>query len=211
MPNKPLFVDSKEQALIDRVLDVFLSKGIKSITMDDVAVLLHVSKKTLYKYVKNRPELVFKAANLQIIKDKENINAIVAKNLNAIDENKEIAEYTIKTLAKMNPQVHYDMYHYFPKAAQVFEDYKTQFLYEVLVTNIQKGKKEGLYCSESNEKVLAKMYINKIDMVFDGRLFPPGQFNFPDVFFTFIMHHMRGMGTSKGIEIIDKMIDKNCK
>lgn len=208
---KPIFADSKEEALIDRVLDVFLKNGIKSITMDDVAVLLHVSKKTLYKYVKNRPELVFKAASLQIYKDKTNIRAIVDKGLNAVEENMEIARYTIETLAKMNPQVHYDMYHHFPKAAIVFDNYKSEFLMEVVVSNVLKGKAEGLYCSNCNEQILARIYNNKLDMVFDGQLFPTDQFNFPDVFSTFITHHMRGMATAKGMELIDKMSDKNCK
>ena len=208
---KPTFIDTKEELLIDRVLDVFLKNGIKTITMDDVAVLLHVSKKTLYKYVKNRPELVYKAALLQTWKDRVNIRAIVELGLNAIEENMAIAEYTVKVLTNMNPQVHYDLYHHFPKAAFLFDEYKSTFLTQIVEENIIKGKKEGLYRSDTNEQIQSRMYNHKIDMVFNGQLFPADKFPFVEVFNSFMTHHMRGMSTEKGIELLEKLNDKLCK
>ena len=201
---KPFFSNKKEDSLIEKVLDVFLKNGIKTITMDNVAVLLHVSKKTLYKYVKNRPELVSKAFSCLIWKDQLKIRAIVNKGLNAIEENQEIAEYTILTLSKMNPKVHFDMYNYYPKAGQIFDDYKTTFLTDLVIENIRKGKKEGLYLSEVNEHVMSKMYCNNFDMCFNSNFSPSNQFNFTDFYLTYLMHHMRGMCTPKGIELIEK-------
>ena len=82
---------------------------------------------------------------------------------------------------------------------------------DIVTTNIQKGKKEGLYSSSVNEHIMARMYNHKIDMCFNGQIFPANQFSFPDVFFTFISHHMRGMATSKGIELIEKISEKQYK
>ena len=55
------FIDEKEILLIEQISEVYLNKGIKAITMDGIAKELHVSKKTLYKYVENKSELVEKS------------------------------------------------------------------------------------------------------------------------------------------------------
>ena len=74
-------VDEKEIALIERVSGVFLKKGMKRVTMDDVAKELSVSKKTLYKYVKNRKELVMKSTYFHVQRDQSKVREIQAKNM----------------------------------------------------------------------------------------------------------------------------------
>lgn len=200
-----IFKNSKEQELMQRVLEVFLSQGVKNITMDDVANELHISKKTLYKYVKNRKELVTKTTKLQVLIDTESINEIISKRFNAIEENIEITNYSLVNLSKVNSSVHSDLEKYFIDAWKVWVEYQKSFIYSKVLNNLINGIKEGLYLESINPEIIARIYMSKIDMVFNGDIFPAESFKFSDVYISLITQHMRGIATSKGLEELDKL------
>jgi len=208
---KPLFKDPKEQDLIQKVGLVFIEKGMKAMTMDDIASELHVSKKTLYKYVKNRSELVTKCVKLRVHIEMENRTMLQAAGLNAIEENLKILEFTGQVVGNTNAKMHQDMEKYFPEAFAVIEEYKNNFMFNSVVRNIENGTKEGLYCSQANPKILARMYVAKIDLVFDGKTFPKDEFNFGDVLKQIIIHNMRGLATAKGIKLLEELTGQKYK
>ena len=49
---------SMQEKIFSKAEELFMQYGIKSITMDDVAKALGMSKKTLYQYVKDKNDLV---------------------------------------------------------------------------------------------------------------------------------------------------------
>jgi len=208
---KPLFKDPKEQDLIQKVALVFIEKGMKAMTMDDIASELHVSKKTLYKYVKNRSELVTKCVKLRVHKEMENRMMLQAAGLNAIQENLKILEFTGQVVGNANSKMHEDLERYFPEAFGIIEEYKNNFMFNSVVRNIENGTKEGLYCSQANPKILARMYVAKIDLVFDGKTFPKDEFNFGDVLKQIIIHNMRGLATAKGIKLLEELTGQKYK
>jgi len=208
---KPLFKDSKEQALIQKVGYVFTTKGMKAMTMDDIARELHVSKKTLYKYVKNRSELVTKCVRLRIHIQRETRTMLAAAGLNAIEENFKIIEFNSQVISKTSARVHDDLEKHFPEAFAEIQDYTNNFLLDAVIANIEKGIKEGLYCEQVNAKILAKMYISKIDLVFDGLTFPLDEFKLENVLSTVVIHNMRGMATTKGIKVLEEFTNVKFK
>lgn len=199
------FRDEKEASLINDALEVFLAHGLKKVTMDDVAKHLKVSKKTLYKYVKNRKDLVRKTTTLQVHLDQKNINMIEDKNLNAIEENIEITQYTVNNLNKLHPDIHSDLEQYFSDSWEIFKAHQGEFLFTTVAKNLEKGKAEGLYNKNINTEIVTLIYISKIDMVFNGNIFPIEKFKFSEVFKTLILQHMRGIATEKGIKTLDKL------
>ena len=190
---RTLFEDPKEMDLITRVSFVLNEKGLKNMTMDDIAAELHVSKKTLYKYVKNRAELVKKCMQLRIGAEVENREKISNLGLNAIEEHLKIIQYTSEILSKSNDKIHTDLERFFPDAWQVIVDYKKNYLLPSIVRNIEKGQREGLYCANVSAKIIATMYIAKIDLVFDGVTFPKGEFSFDKVLQAIVQHHLRNV------------------
>lgn len=204
---KPLFKDDKELALIQRVALVFLEKGMKAMTMDDIAVELHVSKKTLYKYVKNRSELVKKCVQLRVYKEIENRTMIQSAGLNAVEETLKMTEFSAQIIANSHEKMHSDLQNYFPESFKLINDFKSGFLYETVLKNIQKGISEGLYLASIKPEIIAKMYIAKIDLVFDGETFPTNQYKFKDVLNQVAQHQIRGMATKKGAELLENLIN----
>ncbi len=203
-------MDSQEFDLYRRTTEVYMRKGIKKITMDDMSRELKVSKKTLYKYVKNRAELVDKSMEWKLNLDIKVLTGITEKKLNAIEELWEMSSYHVGHLKMIHPSLHQDLAKYYKEAWKKFNDFtKVGFLYSNVVDNIKKGISEGYYRSDFNVEVIAKLYLNKIDMVFDPTVFPPTTYNFGDVCREMVKYHLCGIATEKGLLEMKKFWEDN--
>jgi RNA polymerase sigma factor (sigma-70 family) len=137
-------IEPKETELIGKVMHLFLKYGIKSLTMDDIARHLGVSKKTIYKYVTDKNDLVAKAMRTQLEDERCAICSINERGLNAIDEFFEVSRFVMELLSNVHPSIHYDMAKYHTEVFHTgFRERQAQ-VYECIFTNMEKGKKEGL-------------------------------------------------------------------
>ena len=199
-------MDAKEREVIEQARWLFLRNGIRSMTMDDVSKEMGISKKTLYLYVKNKAELVTKVMDRIIEGDTEIVDAICAKALNSIDELFEIMSYVSGKLKDINPSIHYDLEKYYPKAWKNFCNFKQKYIFECMLKNINKGKQEGLYREDLNAEVITLLFVSKMDLTFDGKMFPPNKFSFPEVYLEMMRYHIRGIASDEGLKYLKKKV-----
>ncbi len=197
-----------EQQLIEQVMRLFMRYGIKSLTMDDIARQLGVSKKTIYKYVSDKNDLVRRAVETQSIEERASIQKICDSGLNAIDEIFEISKVVSEILSQVHPSVHYDLEKYHPEAWCVATKLRQDHVYKCVFGNLTKGKEDGLYREDLNCDVIARIYIAKMDVLFDGVVFPPQQFNFQEVYLEFFRYHIRGIASEKGLKYLIEKVKK---
>ncbi len=197
-------MEEKELELVGQALGVFMQYGIKSVTMDDMSRHLGISKKTLYKFVKDKNDLVKKALLFQCGLEQKVINEIRSKGLNAIDEMFEIGQFISGLLKGMHPSIHYDLEKYH---AEVFQETMLKhqsYIFTCMQTNLEKGLEEGVYRKDLNADVISKIYLRKIDVVFDAEVFPPSEISFEEVYAILFRYHIRGIANKKGIEYLEK-------
>ena len=147
--------------IIEKVTSLYLRYGIKSVTMDDVARHLGVSKKTLYTYVKDKKELVERVVDGQIEEHICQDAQLKSQNLSAIQEMLLVFKKVSEVLQNMNPSYQYDLNKYYPQLCDKFLGFKKEQLYKNIRENLIKGKKEGIYRKEINEDIIAKMNTDK--------------------------------------------------
>jgi hypothetical protein len=195
-------MDQKLVQIIENTSDIFMRYGIKSVTMDDVARELKISKKTLYKYVDDKLDLVCKVMHMQCSMDQKFMSGFTAESSNAIDESLMMTEYVGGKLKSIHPSIHYDLEKYYPEAWGMFYDHKHEYIYNSMVANLERGIAEGLYRDNLNVEIIAKLYVSKIDIIFDPSVFPVSQFNFNDVHIEMVGYHIRGIASPDGIEYL---------
>lgn len=193
-------MEEKYSQILQGALETFMSLGIKSVTMDDIASRLGVSKKTLYKYVSDKEDLIMKS--LQVHHDSECsfIEKMKEQNLNAIDENFEISRNIIAQIQNIHPSVMFDMDKYYPRAKKMFEDYKQEVVYKWVQDNLERGIKEGLYRDDMNVQIIAGLYVTRMDDLFNPHYFPSTEFAFKDVYLESFRYHLRGIASDKGLK-----------
>ena len=192
-------MDEKFSEILLKSSEVFMRYGLKSVTMDDIAREIKVSKKTIYKYVKDKSDLLCNVMQGNCTCDVMVIDEILDLKLNAIDEIIEIGRYVAGQLKMMHPSIHYDMEKYYPEVWQLFETHKTNYLYGCVADNMARGIKEGLYRDNLNIEIMVKLYLSKIDLVFDATIFPPNKFNFVEVYMELLRYHIKGIASDKGV------------
>src|SRR5512141_1922161 len=140
-------MEAKERILV-KANELFNRYGIRSVSMDDIAAHLSMSKKTLYLYYTDKDELVNAVFDIALTTNKSNCLECTKKGENAIHEiflSFDIMEEMLKT---MNPSVLFDMQKYHPSAFKKFDDFKNSFLYKIIKANLDRGVKEELYREE---------------------------------------------------------------
>jgi TetR/AcrR family transcriptional regulator, cholesterol catabolism regulator len=192
--------------ILFRVRDLYRKYGIKSITMDDVASELGISKKTLYQFVADKDDLVGKYIDYEIELRQEEICKCFKIGFNAIEELFEISGFMNKMMRDQNPATEHDLRKYYPHHYQKTVKTRRERMYSYVLSNLRKGKEEGLYRKDMDEEIIAKLYLSRSENIHFNELFTIEEFTSVKLFTELLVYHVRGIATEKGIIVLEKKI-----
>jgi len=178
--------------------------GIRSITMDEIATTLGISKKTIYQFFTDKDDLVFAVIGQEIGKNEDECTQYRNEASNAIHEIFLAVEDLEELLKYTNPLMLYDLEKYHPRAFQKIKDYKYQFLQEATLENLRRGIEEGLYRKDIHLDIVAKSRIEAAFLVFNPDLFPHSRYSMSEVNFELALLFMHGVASEKGKKLIEQ-------
>ncbi len=199
--------EREEQILADSSM-LFMRFGVKSLTMDDIAKQLRISKKTLYKFVSDKADLVKRCMLQSCVEDQEQVGKILKQKGNAIDLLFEVSEFVIKRLANVHPAIFFDLEKYHPEAMRVFDSHREDFIASTITKNMQKGVDEGLFRNDMNISIVTKIYLNSINQALHGTLFNNNDYSVSDIYKELFIYHVRGIASEKGLKYLNDKISK---
>ncbi|WP_111708952.1 TetR/AcrR family transcriptional regulator [Lutibacter citreus] len=197
-----------KQSILDKTADIFLKFGYKSVTMDDIANDLGMSKKTLYKYFKNKEDLVDQATLCFHERCLNKINGICSSGYNAIEENFEVKKIFKDLLQTSDESPMYQLKRYYPKTYNKVIGKEFKEFQNCLIENLNNGIKEGLYRTNINKSVLSRFYFALIFSVHDDELFTYKNNSLSKLEINALEYHTRAIATPKGIKELDKQLAK---
>jgi len=184
--------------------ELFLQAGIKSVTMDDVARHLGVSKKTIYQVFKDKSELVTALVQMRLNTNIEAISTLMSNTGNMIGELLNLDNCAREIFSRVNPIVLHDLQRYYPEAWQLFQQFKTGFLVSVIEKLLNKGIAQGYIRPNLDVKIMAVVRVNQIELGFNQQVFPLAVFNMFDVQNQLMQHFNHGICTPKGIAALNE-------
>lgn len=196
-----MFTEQQEKWL-KRVDELFLRFGIKSITMDDVARELGISKKTLYQFVESKDDLVQKLLSRHIEQEKNICEVLFASASNALEEMFLVIDSDTQQLKQMKANVIHDLQRYHHEAWIKVSQYQRGFLYTIVRGNIERGIGEGLYRSDIDVDIIAKLHIAGSLQLFNEDNFPSATYKYDQVFRQYMLHYLYGIVSEKGLAIL---------
>ena len=198
---------------IERILhggeELFLKAGIKSVTMDDIAKHLGMSKKTIYQFFKDKNELVTALVKKKLKEDEEEMVEYISRSANVIEEMIAMTKCSEEMFSRINPIVIHDMQKYHPEAWAEFQRFKSEVLISTLEELLTKGIKQGYIRSEIDVRIVARMRVNTVELGFNTTIFPVAEFNTWKVQTQFLDHFNYGICTLKGYKLLNQY--KNIK
>jgi len=192
------------ERILKAALELFFSYGIRSITMDDIARHLSISKKTIYHFFEDKDQIVHTLTMLDMKENEEMMKEISTKAKDAVDEILQAMECMTDQLSKFHPSLIYDLQKFHPKSWREFRRFTEEHSLSSVVLNLKKGIRQGLYRTDINIPVLARLRIEEISMGMDPQIYPPQQFDLRKVELELLKHFLYGILTVKGQKVLEQ-------
>lgn len=191
-------MDLKLNAILEQSTRLFMKYGIKSLTMDDIANELKVSKKTLYLFVTDKQDLVLKTLEKYCSDDKQMVAEIQKQATNAMEESLMITKHVKTKFASIHPSIHYDLEKYYPEAWQMMNNHQLHFVFDTIKKNLEKGMEEGFYRDDLIPDVIARAFVTKVYAMTDRTDAVLQQYDFGTIYAELMRYHLRGIASEKG-------------
>ena len=190
--------------ILKSALELFFRFGIKSVTMDDIAKHLAMSKKTIYQFFRDKDEVVHTLLQTELKRDMDDFTEIANTASNVVEEVFNHMKKMHEIFHNINPNIFYDLRKYHPRTWDMFHDFRTNFVLKQVIDAIEKGKKDGLVRADIQSDVISRLRVEEIDMGFNPGIFPPDKFRILDVQLAMTEHFLYGICTLKGHKLINK-------
>ena len=181
---------------------LFSNHGIKSVTMDDIAKHLGMSKKTIYLHFQDKNDLI----NILIKNRLENQECLIGDTVqnseNAIDEVFKCVTEVQAMLSNIHPTFMYDLQKYYTEAWKMFRKFRNESLYKNIYDNLVRGVSEGYYRKDMNLEVLTNLRLETIDLVFNQAIYSIKDYSISLIMKEISEHFLYGISTLEGHQLI---------
>ncbi|NVK49542.1 MAG: TetR/AcrR family transcriptional regulator [Cyclobacteriaceae bacterium] len=189
------------EKILEAAIEQFSKYGVRSVTMDDIARHLGISKKTLYQEFADKKELV-KTAFDQILKlDQNKIEAFMnGSDDQVIETLVHLSRMMRERLQSINPVTIMEVQKYFPEAWQIFVRHKEEVILSQMMEILERGKNLGYFRKEIEVPILARIRVDQITSAMDSTNFQDANYDIVKIQLEMMDHFLHGIFTEKGRE-----------
>jgi len=191
--------------------DLFMQYGLRSVSMDDIANSLGMSKKTIYQFYADKDELVNAVVGSIIDTNQDHCDCDRKKADNAIHEVFLAMDMVAQMFSSMNPSVLFDMQKYYPVAFQKFTKHKNDYLYGVMIDNLRRGVAEELYRPELKIELMARYRVECMLIPFNPDFHTKVKANLAEIHEHITFHFLFGLVSQKGYKLTLKYLEDRKK
>ncbi len=193
--------DKSKRRIYEAARDLFLRRGFSSVSMDDLAAEVGVSKKTIYKFFSSKSRLVEELVNTHLDQDQEVIQKIIDTAKDPIYAMVAISRLIYAHFKEMSPGILMDLKKNYYEIWVVIDDMQNEFMLKEITRNIEKGIELGLYRNDIIPAFCANLYVENIKSSCEN----PSYFVGMERYYLMLMkYHMNGIMSEKGRMLFEK-------
>ncbi len=198
--------DGKYLEILSGSLIRFIEFGIRSLSMDDLARSMKISKKTLYQYVQNKEDLIRKVLSLQAQRNDIGFRKLMSPDLNAIEALLMASKLVSEQIKSFNPAMVFDLKKYYPELLEELIQNKKDAVYEYITSNLKAGIRQEIYRTDVNIEVTAAIYLEQLEIMHRSDFLQSKEFSFSYVFDTMFDNLIRGIVNENGLNYYEERI-----
>jgi len=198
-----------KEKIISKSEELFLSLGFKSVTMDDIANAMGISKKTIYTHFSNKTELVEVVTFSVLDHISEGIDRINTASINPIEELYDIKLFVMNYLKneKVSPQ--HQLKKYYPQIFERLQIKQFEKMHSSVENSLKMGMNTGLFRPDIDINFISRMYFNGMTGIRDISIFPESLFDKNYLFESYLEYHLRAIITKTGLNLLNNYIKSN--
>jgi len=193
-----------KEKILEEAERLFWKYGVRSITMDDIARRLAISKKTIYQHFTDKEDILMQVTQYRLAKDQEIMNCTYVSADTPIHEMLAMLDEMRKNVDKMNPTLMLDIKRYYPKAWALYGKFKEDYILKLMIDNIRRGIDDGYFRQDVNPEILARMRVEQVEMAFEMTVFSAKTYDMIAIQQELTHHFVRGLLTEKGFTIYNQ-------
>lgn len=199
-------MDTELSRVLFTSLELFLQFGVKSVNMDQIASSCGISKKTLYKYVKNKEDLLEKVFEQAAAFMKAELEEAISQvNGNAIDQLFAMERFAEVRMRDDKDRLLHQLDHYYPSIAKGMKVKREDIVFTVTKRNLEQGIREGLYRADLHVDHITLLYYGHILAVHEG-VVSNENIKLDQLRKTSLRYHIRGIASVNGLEYLNQLI-----
>lgn len=195
-------LDATARMIINRSRPLFLTYGVRTMTMDDLASRLGISKKTIYQYFTDKNDLVNQVFHRILEEHSCEVHELLNGEGNAIELFLNVVKAGTERLKEFNPVVFLELQKYHHESWQAWSAFKQEQIAKEITSLVQRGIEEGLFRSDLNIEVAINLHLAHMDLVtlpeFIQRINLPAYQLVAETMLLFL----RGIASEKGFEML---------
>ena len=197
------------EKIIEKTAEMFLTLGFKSVTMDDIAQEMGISKKTIYVHFANKTKLV-EAVTFTLFENIcDGIDCICFASKNPIEELYDIKMFVMHHLKSEKSSPQFQLKKYYPKIYDALKIKQFAKMHDSVKSSLQKGIDTGLFRSNINVDFISRMYFNGMTGIKDNTIFPLEIYTMEYLMESYLEYHLRAIVTDKGLQILNTYLTSN--
>ena len=195
--------------ILEKASEMFLDFGFKSVTMDDLANKMGISKKTIYTHFDNKTDLV-EGCTLHLFElIAQGIDHICSQNKNPIEELYQIKKFAMQHLKDERSSPQFQLQKYYPHIYETLKIKQFEVMKTCVFENVKKGIELGIYRENLDINFVSRIYFSGVISLKDRTLFPAETFPAANLMDNYLEYHLRGIVTPKGRKILNELINSN--
>jgi AcrR family transcriptional regulator len=195
--------------IISKSEELFFSLGFKSVTMDDIANAMGISKKTIYAHFSNKTELVEVVTFSVLDHISEGIDKINATSINPIEELYDIKMFVINYLKSVKVSPQHQLKKYYPQIYERLQIKQFEKMHSSFENSLKMGMNTGLFRPDIDINFISRLYFNGVTAIRDISVFPESDFDKNYLFESYLEYHLRAITTLKGLNLLNNFTKSN--
>ncbi|MDO1501889.1 TetR/AcrR family transcriptional regulator [Winogradskyella maritima] len=198
-----------KEKIIDKSTELFLTLGFKSVTMDDIANALGMSKKTIYVHFPNKTKLV-EAVTFHLFENIcDGIDHICDTSQNPIEELYDIKMFVMMHLKNEKASPQFQLKKYYPEIYLRLREKQFEKMHDSVKDSLKRGVEMGVFRSNIDFDFISRLYFNGMTGIKDETIFPQPQYAMEYLMESFLEYHLRAIITQDGMAILNNFINKS--
>ena len=187
--------------------ELFKKFGIKAVTMEQISSACGISKKTLYKFVSNKPDFLFQSFSFFAQGMEAVLYEVLEKNGgNAIDDLFAIERFAEKHMRGDEDRLIGQLEQYYPELAPRLKKKREELVFKITQDNLRKGIEEGLYRQDIAVDHITILYYGHILATHENNI-AERPADLDELRQTSLKYHIRGIASDKGIQYLNQIIN----
>ena len=195
-----------EKSIVVTSTELFLTLGFKSVTMDDIAEEMKISKKTIYTFFANKEALVQSVVFSMYSYITTNLTQIREKASNPISELYEVKMFIMHQLKGEKTSPQHQLRKYYPNIHKELQKKQFDFMTKSVKKSLTKGVEMKLFRPSIDIDFISRMYFNGMVGIKNVDMFPIEKYSPEQLMENYLDYHLRAIVTKDGMKLLSSYI-----